>query len=136
MRYSRRYREGDADEATIDISPLIDVVFILVIFFIVTTVFNKEVGVDIDKPPRVATSRALDRSSVMIGLTEAGQVTYGGRNIGFEGIQAVIDGVRDGGDPVPVIVICDTNANAEGITKIINEATLAGASSISIATQK
>ena len=136
MRYSRRYREAEEDEAKIDISPLIDVVFILVIFFIVTTVFNKEVGVDINKPPKVATSKSLERTSVMIGLTESGQVTYGGRNIGFDGVQAVINGVRDGGEPVPVIIICDTNSNAEGITKIVNEATLAEASSISIATQK
>lgn len=136
MKYSRRYRESEEEEVQIDISPLIDVVFILVIFFIVTTVFNKEVGVDINKPPKVASSRELDRTSVMIGLTENGQVMYGGKNIGFDGVQAVINGVRDGGDPVPVIIICDANANAEGITKVINEATLAEASSVSVATQK
>lgn len=136
MKYSRRYRESEEEEAQIDISPLIDVVFILVIFFIVTTVFNKEVGVEINKPPKVATSSELDRSSVMIGLTESGQVMYGGKNIGFDGIQAVISSVRDGGDPVSVIIICDSNANAEGITKVINEATLAEALSVSVATQK
>lgn len=136
MRYSRRQSEPENEEASIDISPLIDIVFILVIFFIVTTVFNKEVGVDVSKPPKVATATDLNRNSVMLALTENGQVYYGGRNIGFDGIETIISGVRDGGDPVPVILICDRNSNAENITKVINAANLAEAKSISIATEK
>lgn len=136
MKYYRRQSESESDETQIDISPLIDIVFILVIFFIVTTVFNKEVGVDINKPPQVASARSLDSSSVMLALTENQQVYYGGRNIGFDGIENVITGVQDGGDPVPVILICDRSSNAEGITKVINAATFAGAKSVSIATQK
>ena len=136
MKHRRRLTESDQDETSIDISPLIDVVFILVIFFVVTTVFNKEIGVDVNRPPKVATAQSLESSSVMLGLTDQGQVFYGGRNIGFENIESVIHGVQDGGDPVPVILICDANANAEGITKVVNAANLAGASSVSIATQK
>ena len=136
MRYSRRQSEPENDETSIDISPLIDIVFILVIFFIVTTVFNKEVGVDVAKPPNVATADALNRDSVMLALTDSGQVFYGGRNIGYDGIGNVITGVRDVGDPVPVILICDRNSNAENITKVINAANLAEAKSISIATEK
>lgn len=136
MRYSRRQVEAENEETSIDISPLIDIVFILVIFFIVTTVFNKEVGVDVAKPPKVATARELERESVMLALTENGQVYYGGRNIGFDGIESVISGVRDGGEPVPVILICDKGSNAENITQVINASNLAEAKSISIATQK
>jgi len=135
MKYKKRYREEENEETSIDISPLIDVVFILVIFFVVTTVFNKPVGVDVNKPPRVSSSKALDRSSVMLALTDQGQVFYGGRNIGFEGIANVIQTVQDGGDPVPVIVIMDANARGEPLTKVINAATEGGASSVSISTQ-
>ncbi len=136
MKHRRRLTESDQDETAIDISPLIDIVFILVIFFIVTTVFNKEIGVDVNRPPKVATAQSLESSSVMLGLTDQGQVFYGGHNIGFANIESVIQGVQDGGDPIPVILICDANANAEGITKVVNAANLAGASSVSIATQK
>ena len=105
MKHRRRLTESDQDETSIDISPLIDIVFILVIFFIVTTVFNKEIGVDVNRPPKVATAQSLESSSVMLGLTDQGQVFYGGRNIGFENIESVIQGVQDGGDPIPVILI-------------------------------
>lgn len=137
MKAHRRAFESESEETSIDISPLIDIVFILVIFFIVTTVFNKEVGVDVNRPPKVATSRSLDSSSVMLALTEQGQVYYGGRNIGFDGIESVITGVQDGdSDPIPVILICDSNANAANITKVVDAANQAGANSVSIATQK
>ncbi len=136
MKARRRHFQSDSEEASIDISPLIDIVFILVIFFIVTTVFNKEVGVDVNRPPKVASSQSLDRSSVMLALTDQNQVYYGGRNIGFDGIENVILGVQDGGDPIPVILICDSGAHAEGITKVVDMANQAGASSVSIATQK
>ena len=136
MSARSRHRETENEETNIDISPLIDIVFILVIFFIVTTVFNKEVGVDVSKPPREASSKSLDRNSVMLGLTENGQVFYGGRNIGFDGIEAVIATVQDGGEPVPVMLICDQGCQARTITKTIDAATRAGAKSVSIATEK
>ncbi len=136
MKARRRHYDSDSDETSIDISPLIDIVFILVIFFIVTTVFNKEVGVDVNRPPRVSTAKSLDRSSVMLALTNDNQVYYGGRSIGVDGIETVISGVQDGGDSIPVILICDNNAKAELITQAINAANEAGAGSVSMATQK
>jgi len=136
MSARSRYRDEENEETNIDISPLIDIVFILVIFFIVTTVFNKEVGVDVAKPPREASSKSLDRDSVMLGLTENGQVFYGGRNIGFDGIETVVATVQDGGDPIPVMLICDQGCPARAITKTIDAATRAGAKSVSIATEK
>ena len=136
MKARRRHHDSESEETSIDISPLIDIVFILVIFFIVTTVFNKEVGVDVNRPPRVSSAQALDRSSVMLGLTDEGQVYYGGRNIGIDGIETVVTSVQDGGDPIPVILICDANARAELITQAVNAANEAGASSVSMATQK
>jgi len=131
-----RHRELENEETNIDISPLIDIVFILVIFFIVTTVFNKPIGIDVQKPPREASSKDLDRNSVMLGLTATGQIFYSGRNIGAEGVETVIATVQDGGDPIPVILVCDQNCTANTITKAIDAATSAGAKSVSIATEK
>ena len=136
MRRSRGSRNDESEETQIDISPLIDVVFILVIFFIVTTVFNKEVGVDVDKAPRVASSQNLARDAVMIAITDNGQIFYGGKNIGLEGVETVITSAQDGGDPLPVIIIGDRNSKYELTTKVIDAATRAGAKSVSLATQK
>ena len=73
----------------INVSPLIDVVFILLIFFIVTTVFVEETGVDVQRPQASAADH-LDKNSILIAITEAGKVIYGGNEIGSHGVQAVV----------------------------------------------
>ena len=73
-----RFSESQADEMDvgIDMSPLIDCVFILLIFFIVTTVFVEETGVEVDKP-QAATASQLEKNSILIALTEKDEVIYG-----------------------------------------------------------
>ena len=63
----------DSNETWIDISPLIDCVFILLIFFIVTTTFVDETGVEVDKP-QAASSVQLEKTSILIALTAKGEV--------------------------------------------------------------
>ena len=69
----------------IDLSPLLDVVFILLIFFIVSTVFVRESGVNVDKPESV-TAKELERTSILIAITRSGQIVYDGNNIGVGGV--------------------------------------------------
>ena len=69
-----RFREASGDDSGssgIDISPLIDCVFILLIFFIVTTTFVEETGVEVDKP-QAASAVRLEKNSILIALTEKG----------------------------------------------------------------
>ena len=86
-----RFRqELDQDEeGGIDMSPLIDCVFILLIFFIVTTVFVEETGVEVDKP-QAASAAQLEKTSILIAVTADGDVIYGGRNIGVGGVQQLV----------------------------------------------
>jgi len=87
----RRFRHFSADDSAseINISPLIDVVFILLIFFIVTTVFVEETGVDVNKP-RAASAEDLEKNSILIAVTANGQVYQGGRSIGVNGVRSVV----------------------------------------------
>jgi biopolymer transport protein ExbD len=80
----RRSKDGEGNEE-INISPLIDVVFILLIFFIVTTVFVEETGVDVTKP-QASSAVDLEKNSVLIAITDTGKVIYGGREIGPPGV--------------------------------------------------
>ena len=76
-----RFREASTDDngdSGIDISPLIDCVFILLIFFIVTTVFVEETGVEVDKP-QAASSTQLEKTSILIALTEKGELVVRSR---------------------------------------------------------
>ncbi len=133
----RRFRHTTSSETTgsIDISPLIDVVFLLLIFFIVTTVFVKETGVEISKP-RAATSADLDRQAILIAITAESRVWQGGREIGQDGVRAVVAALLEETPDTPVIIRADEATPTQATVSVIDSAKLAGATSVSLATEK
>lgn len=129
-----RSNTDDNSEAGVDISPLIDCVFILLIFFIVTTTFVEETGVEVDKP-QAASSVQLEKTSILLAITDKGEIVYGGREIGIAGVQPLVKRMMQK-EEVPVIVQADQNVNAGLLVRVIDEAKLAGAEKVSIATLK
>ncbi|MBI1387201.1 MAG: biopolymer transporter ExbD [bacterium] len=115
-------------------SPLIDCVFILLIFFIVTTTFVEETGVEVDKP-QAASSVRLEKTSILIAVTEKGEVVYGGREIGISGVQPLVKRMLQK-EEVPVIIQAAAAAQSGMLVRVIDEAKLAGAVKVSIATRK
>ena len=130
----RQMSSEDAGESGIDISPLIDCVFILLIFFIVTTTFVEETGIEVDKP-QAASSVRLEKTSIILALTEKGEVVYGGREIGFSGIQPLVKRMLQKED-IPVIIQADIASQSGLLVRVIDEAKLAGAVKVSVATRK
>jgi biopolymer transport protein ExbD len=130
----RSLSELDDDGGGIDMSPLIDCVFILLIFFIVTTTFVEETGVDVDKP-QAASAVSLEKNSILIAVTTAGAVVYGGQEIGIAGVQPLVKRLIQKED-LPVIVQADSEVPAGLFVRVIDEAKLAGASRVSVATRK
>ena len=124
----------DGNDAGVDISPLIDCVFILLIFFIVTTTFVEETGVEVDKPT-AASSVRLEKTSILLALTEKGEVVYGGREIGISGVRQLVKRMLQKED-IPVIIQADAGAQSGLLVRIIDEAKLAGATKVSLATRK
>jgi biopolymer transport protein ExbD len=124
----------DSTDAAVDISPLIDCVFILLIFFIVTTTFVEETGVEVDKP-QAASSVQLEKTSIMIAITEKGQIVYGGNEIGVGGVQPLVKRMLQK-EEVPVIIQADQNVMSGLMVRVIDEAKLGGAEKVSIATRK
>lgn len=131
-----RFRNLTTEEsdAGIDMSPLIDCVFILLIFFIVTTTFVEEAGVEVDKP-QAASSVRLEKSSILLALTAKGEVVYGGREIGISGVQPLVKRLLQKED-IPVIIQADSAAASGLLVRIIDEAKLAGAAKVSLAASK
>ena len=128
-----RFRDSSGDATgEINISPLIDIVFILLIFFIVTTVFVEETGVDVQKP-RAASQSDLERNSILIGITPEGGVYYGGREIGVGGVRAVVSRLIKQ-DAMPVIIQADRSTPTETTVNVLDEAKLAGAAEVFVST--
>ena len=131
MSRIRQMMADESSEAGIDMSPLIDCVFILLIFFIVTTTFVEETGVEVDKP-QAASAERLEKSSILIALTSKGEVVYGGREIGIGGVQARVRRMIQKGQ-LPVIIQAEASSPAGLLVRIIDESKLAGATKVSVA---
>jgi biopolymer transport protein ExbD len=123
-RFRESVGEDDGDGAVVDMSPLIDCVFILLIFFIVTTVFVEETGVEVDKP-QAASSVQLEKNSIMFAVTASGQVVYGGRDVGVAGVRAIVKRMTQS-ENVPVIIQPDAAASAGLLVRVVDEAKLGG----------
>lgn len=124
----------DSNETGIDMSPLIDCVFILLIFFIVTTVFVEETGVEVDKP-QAASASQLEKTSILFAITEKGEVIYGGRDVGVGGVRSVVKRLIQKED-IPVIIQADKVSQSGLLVRVIDEAKLGGATKVSLATAK
>ena len=132
-----RFREANTDETEgkgIDISPLIDCVFILLIFFIVTTVFVEEPGVEVNKAQAASLER-LKKNSILIAITDEGNVMYAGREIGVKGVGPQVERILRK-EMVPVILLTDRGAPNGKVLGVIEEAKRAGAKKVSIATER
>ena len=132
MRVSLQQRLDQQHQHGIDLSPLIDVVFILLIFFIVTSVFIKETGVKVDKPQAV-TSEMLNNELILIAITNRGEIMYDHANIGISGVRSTVAMLLRAQDR-PVVIEADRTVTTDLLVKVIDQAKLAGATSVNIAT--
>jgi biopolymer transport protein ExbD len=130
----RRSLVDNEENSEINMSPLIDMVFILLIFFIVTTTFVEEAGVEVDKPA-AASATQLDKNSIIIAVTADGKVIYGGKEIGVGGVRPLVARLSDR-EPLPVIIQPDQATPAGLLVRVIDEAKLGKAKNVSIATDQ
>ena len=125
---ARRRLELEEDATTIDLSSMIDCIFILLIFFIVTTVFVTQTGVETDRP-LVLSAEQLERNSLLIAVTVDDEIMFGGRDIGIAGVQPLVRRMLKDED-LPIMLLPDANAKASTVIRVQNEAKLGGATTI------
>jgi biopolymer transport protein ExbD len=135
MKRRRVFSTNRGGSEDINISPLIDMVFILLIFFIVTTVFVEETGVEVTKP-QAASQIQLEKNSILIAITSNNNVVYGGRDIGVNGVRSVVKRLIQDDPRMPVIIQADENVPTRILVRVIDEAKLAGANSVNISTEE
>lgn len=114
-----------SDETEINLSPMIDMVFILLIFFIVTTVFVEEVGVEIVEPPK-SIAEDLEKNSILFGITADNKIVYGGKEIEAQNVRVIVrrllkDGIK------PVIIKGHMQCSHETYQSVFREAKNGGA---------
>tara|TARA_B110000093_G_scaffold67608_1_gene73505 strand:+ start:315 stop:671 length:357 start_codon:yes stop_codon:yes gene_type:complete len=116
-------------------TPLIDMVFILLIFFIVTTSFVNETGVDVNRPS-AETAVNKELANIMVAITSSGQINIGGRVIDRRAVRANIERLHAENPEGSVIIIADKDAKTGLLIEVMDQARLAGIANVSIAAER
>ena len=122
----------DEEEAAIDMTPMLDVVFIMLIFFIVTASFVKESGIDVNRPD-AATAVKKDRANILVAISDKGEVWINKRQVDIRAVQANIERLYAENPQGSVVIQADKKATTEVLIKVMDASRAAGVFDVSIA---
>lgn len=135
MNFKRQQRE----EVTVNLTPLIDIVFLLLIFFMVSTTFTQESHLSIDLPEAAANDQRVPPASIEVVVSTAGDYSVNDQplvNQQLETLKRAIFKVLDGRKTAPLIITADANATHASVVRAMDAAGQLGLINISITTRQ
>ena len=129
------WNNGDDTESAINLTPMLDIVFIMLIFFIVTTSFVKESGVDVSRP-RAETAERQERGNILVAIRPNGEIWIDGRNIDIRAVRASIERLKAESPEGEVIIQGDRKARIGLLVRVMDQIRLAGVTNVSIAAEQ
>ncbi len=125
-------RRGRRQSLELNMAPLIDMVFILLIFFLVTTSFVKETGIDINRPT-ASTAVSKEKGSILVGITKDGRVYMDKREIDIRAVRANVERALAENPESQVVVVADKESKTGVVIIVMDGCRLAGAENVSLA---
>ena len=118
----------------IEMGPLMDIVFILLIFFVVTSSFTRETGVDVTKPQAQSASQ-LEKENLLIAITREGTIHMNERQVELASLQDILKQSLAKAPDREAVVIADKESETGVLVQVIDMCNLAGVKKVSIAAQ-
>ena len=125
----------DEEEVAIDLTPMLDVVFIMLIFFIVTASFVKEAGIDVNRP-EASTAVNKDRANILVAISDTNEIWINKRRVDERAVQANIERLYAENPQGSVVIQADKKATTDTLIKVMDASRAAGVFDVSIATQE
>ncbi len=122
------------DEAQIDMTPMLDIVFIMLIFFIVTASFVKESGITIDKPT-ADTATKRPKANIFIGIDSRGDIYMLKAKVEKDAVKAGLEAMLQENPESTVVIQADTRAEAGVLLSVLDAAKAAGVKNVSVAAE-
>ena len=127
-------RHAHTEEAEINITPMLDIVFIMLIFFIVTTSFTKETGASIVKPV-AEQAVALRNGTILIGVRPNDDIWMAKRQIELREVRQMVERAKSENPEGSVVIIADKGARIGTVTQVMDQVRLAGVEGVSISAE-
>ena len=126
--------KAEAEDNKINLTPMLDVVFIMLIFFIVTATFVKEVGLDVNQPeddkPKTIDP---DKKTILVRITNRDRVVIAGRDVDIRSVRANVERLHAENPEAPVIIQPHPDSKTETMVHVMDTARLAGVQNVSLA---
>ncbi len=130
----RRARRREQQESEVNLTPMLDVVFIMLIFFIVTASFVKEAGIDISRPP-AATAERKERGNILVAITDTDQIWVDRRQVDPRALRANIERLHAENPQGSVVIQADIKSTNGLLVLVMDAARLAGVKSVALAAE-
>jgi biopolymer transport protein ExbD len=130
----RRARKQQQEESEVNLTPMLDVVFIMLIFFIVTASFVKEAGIDVSRPP-AATAERKERGNILVAITENDQIWMDRRQVDPRALRANIERLHAENPQGSVVIQADKSSKNGLLVQVMDAARLAGVKNVSLAAE-
>lgn len=124
-----------AEEGEIDITPMLDVVFIMLIFFIVTASFVKESGIEVNRPD-ASTAQSKPRANILIAINDLGEIWINKRKVDESQVRANIERMHAENPQGTVVIQADEEAKTRQLVAVMDAARQAGVYDVSLATEE
>ena len=134
MRQKFMALQPEEDEQEINITPMLDVVFIMLIFFIVTASFVKESGIDVNKP-EAQTTQAKEKANILIAIDAGGGIWIDRRLVDPRAVRANIERLHAENPQGTVVIQADEDARTKVLVQVMDAARMAGVYNVAIAAQ-
>ncbi len=129
-------KHANAEEDTeINITPMLDIVFIMLIFFIVTTSFIKETGID-PRRPQAQTAVKQERGNILIAISGDGQIWMHRKRVDLPEVRSLVEAARKETPESSAIIVADTRSQTGLLVDLMDQVRLGGVTNISIAAQE
>ena len=131
MRMRRHHSTAD-DEPGIDLTPMLDIVFIMLIFFIVTSSFIKESGITVERPSAASASEK-PKGNILIAVSADGEIWMDRKPVDIRAVRAAVERMRVDQPDSTVIVQADKDARSGLVIRVMDQARLAGVEDVALA---
>jgi biopolymer transport protein ExbD len=134
MRNFLTQMQQEGDEGSVDITPMLDVVFIMLIFFIVTATFIKESGIDVDKP-EAATAVVQEKASILVAIDHNDQVWINRRQVDLRSVRSIIERLHAENPKGTVVIQADRESRNNTLVQVMDASRRAGVYDIALAAE-
>jgi len=131
----RRVLGAEEEENEINLTPMLDVVFIMLIFFIVTASFIKEAGIDVNRPEALRAEKQED-AAILIAISEADEIWIDRREIDPRAVRGHIERLHAENPKGSIVIQADKESTNEFLVIVMEAAKAAGVSNVAIATEE